>query len=195
MRKKNMKSGLLVVDVQNEYFAAHGKWVLPDGEQALERIQALLAAARATDTPVFHVVHEGLDPQARVFRAGSDGALMHPALTVQPGEQVIKKHFPGAFTQAPLEAYLRRAGVDTVIVSGYMTQLCCDTTTRQARERDFDVLFAADATAARDLTGADGEIVPHATIQRATLAAMGQFAQVLPAHAIIARVMTLAPAH
>jgi nicotinamidase-related amidase len=187
-----MKSGLLVIDAQNEYFAPYGKWVLPEGEQALERIQTLLAAARATDTPVFHIVHEGLDPQARVFRAGSDGARMHPALAVQPGEQVIKKHFPGAFTQTPLEAYLRRAGVDTVIVSGYMTQLCCDTTTRQARERDFDVLFAADATAARDLAGADGEVVPHATIQRATLAAMGQFAQVLPTETIIAR--ALAPA-
>ena len=190
-----MKSGLLVIDAQSEYFAPYGKWVLPEGEQALERIQALLAAARATDTPVFHIVHKGLDPQARVFRADSDGVRMHPALAVQPGELVIKKHFPGAFTQTPLEAYLRRAGVDTVIVSGYMTQLCCDTTTRQARERDFDVLFAADATAARDLAGADGEIVPHAIIQRATLAAMGQFAQVLPAQAIIARAMAPAPAH
>jgi nicotinamidase-related amidase len=188
-----MKPGLLVIDVQNEYFAPYGKWVLPEGERALERIQALLTAARGAGVPVLHVVHEGLDPHAAVFQVGSEGVRMHPAMEVRPGELVIKKHFPGAFTQTPLEAYLRRAGVDTVMICGYMTQMCCDTTTRQARERGFDVLFAADATAARDLKGVDGQIVPHATIQQATLAAMGQFAQVLPVETIIARALAVAP--
>lgn len=41
-----MKPALLVIDVQNEYFAPHGKWVLPEGEKALDQIQALLNEAR-----------------------------------------------------------------------------------------------------------------------------------------------------
>jgi nicotinamidase-related amidase len=183
-----MKPALLVIDIQNEYFAPHGKWVLPEGEHALERIQTLLAGARAAGIPVFHIVHESLDPAGPVFAPGSVGAEMHPAIVPLPGERRLTKHVPGAFTGTPLEIYLRRAGVDTVIVSGYMTHLCCDTTSRQARERGFDVLFAADATATRDLAR-DGATVPHAAIQQATLAIMAtSFARVLPVETILAKV-------
>ena len=77
---------------------------------------------------------------------------------------MVKKHFPGSFTQTPLKAYLRRAGVDTLVVSGFQTHHCCDTTTRQARERGFAVLFAEDATATRDLT-LQGRVVTAAEVK------------------------------
>lgn len=183
-----MKPALLVIDVQNEYFAPHGRWVLPDGEAALERVQRLLEAARAGGHPVFHVRHESLDPGAPVFRPGSRGVEPHPAIEVRPGELRIQKHYPGSFTQTPLEAYLGRAGADTVVICGYMTHMCCDTTTRQARERGFGVWFASDATATRDLT-LNGETVSHREIHRATLAVMAQFATVAPAEDIVAKVL------
>lgn len=181
-----MKPALLIIDVQNEYFAPHGQWALPDGERALERIQALLAAARATATPVIHIRHERLGATTGVFVPGSVGAQPHAGIEPAPGETRLLKHFPGAFTQTALEAHLKAAGADTVIVSGYQTHLCCDTTTRQASERGYKALFAADATATRDLT-ANGRVVPHTVIHEATLAAMGDFATVLPAEDIIAR--------
>lgn len=180
-----MKQALLVIDVQNEYFAPHGKWALPDGERALERIQALLAAAREAGAPVFHIVHEALDPQSPVFRPGSEGARMHPAIAVRPGERVITKHVPGAFFQTPLEMYLRQAGVEGVIVCGFMTHMCCDTTTRQARERGFAATFAADATATRDLAR-DGVTVPHEVVHDTTLAVMTHFASVRDTQAVLA---------
>jgi nicotinamidase-related amidase len=124
-----MKAALLVIDAQNEYFAPHGQWVLPDGEPALAQIQVLLTAARHGEVPVFHIVHEALDPRLPVFRPGSAGAEIHPDIAVLPGERRLLKHFPGSFTQTALEAYLRAACVDTVIICGYQTQLCCDTTT------------------------------------------------------------------
>lgn len=181
-----MKPALLVIDVQNEYFAPDGAWVLPEGEAALQRIQGLLAAARDAQIPIFHILHEGLSAHAPVFRPGSRGVEQHPAIEVRPGERRITKHFPSSFAQTPLEAYLRLAGVDTIIISGYMTHLCCDTTARAARERDLAVLFAADATATRDLTLA-GATVPHQTVHQTTLAVMTHFASVLSSAEIAGR--------
>lgn len=181
-----MKPALLVIDAQQEYFAPHGKWVLPDGEIALERIHALIAAARAARAPVYYIRHESLEPNASVFRAGSAGVALHPSLTPTPGEPIITKHFPNSFAQTPLAAHLRQANVDTVIISGYMTQLCCDTTTRAAEEHGFSALFASDATAARDLR-LNGETYPHDRIHAATLAIMTEFAEVLTAEEVIVR--------
>jgi nicotinamidase-related amidase len=181
-----MTPALLVIDVQNEYFAPHGQWALPEGERALIQIQALLAAARDTGTPVIYVTHERLGATSGVFVPGSIGAQMHPAIDVRPGEAVLRKHFPGAFTQTPLEAHLRHAGADTIIVSGFMTHLCCDTTSRQASERGYPVLFASDATATRDLT-VNGVTVSHASIQQSELAVMTNFATVLTAEEIARR--------
>lgn len=181
-----MKPALLVIDVQNEYFAPHGQWTLPEGERALERINALIAVARGASTPIFHILHERLGSTSGVFAPGSVGAQMYAGLDTRPDETRILKHFPGSFTQTPLEAHLRQVGADTLVVAGYMTHLCCDTTTRQARERGYDVLFAADATATRDLM-LNGETVPYRTIQESTLAIMGNFAEALDSETIARR--------
>ena len=179
-----MKPALLVIDAQQEYFAPHGKWVLPDGERALGRIHALIAVAREARIPVFCITHESLEADASVFRKGSAGVAFHPSLAPAPGEVAVNKHFPNAFTQTPLEAYLRQVEVDTIIVSGYMTQLCCDTTTRAAEEHGLSALFAADATAARDLT-LSGVTFTHDRTHAATPAVMTEFAGVLTSEEII----------
>lgn len=179
-----MKPALLIIDVQNEYFAPHGQWVLPDGEKALPHIQALLIAARDAGISIVHINHEELDPDSPIFRAGSLAVDMHPVIDVRPGEKLVKKHFPGSFTQTPLEAYLHQNNIDTVIISGFMTQMCCDSTTRQADERGYTILFASDATAARDLT-LNGQSVSHRTIHETTLAVMTQFAAVTTTEEII----------
>jgi len=181
-----MRPALLVIDAQQEYFAPHGRWALPDGEKALAQIHRLIGAARASGAPIFFITHESLGDAPAVFRRGTVGVELHPSLHPAEGERIVNKHYPNAFAQTPLEAYLRQAEVDTIIVSGYMTQMCCDTTTRAARERNLSVLFASDATAARALT-LDGETVPHDRIHQTTLAVMTQFATVLPTDAIIAR--------
>jgi len=179
-----MAAALLVIDAQMEYFEPVGRWVVRGGDEAVERIRALLEAFRAAGRPILHVVHEALDSESPVFRPGAEGVAMHPGIEVQPGEVVVRKHFPGAFTQTPLDAYLRRAGADGVVVTGFQTQHCCDATTRQARERGFRAAFVADATATRDLL-LRGERVAAEDIQRATLAAMTGFADVMTADEVI----------
>lgn len=189
-----MKPALLVIDVQNEYFAPDGLWPLPDAEAALANIQRLIAAARAHGVPVVHITHESLDPRGPVFKPGSRNVAIREGIAVLPGERRIVKHFPGAFTQTPLEAYLRQAGVDTVIIAGFMTHMCCDTTTRQAQERFFSVLFASDATATRDLK-LNGATVPHRQVHETTLAVMTSFAAVLSTGDILQKLESLELVH
>lgn len=166
-----MKLALVLIDVQNDYFPPEGKRPLPDAYKALPQIHKLLDAARAKGIPVLHVVTEKLDRNAEQFRHGTPGVEIHGSIKVQPEELTILKHYPGSFTQTALEAYLRREQADTIIICGYQTQMCCDTTTRQASERGFKVWFASDATASRDMR-LRGEVIPHTDVHRTVLAIM-----------------------
>ncbi len=169
------KTALLIIDAQQEYFAPLGKLVLPDGPKAVARISQALEWARARDVPVFHVVHESRRPGATIFVPGSPALEIHPAVRPAPGEPVIRKHLPGSFTDTPLETELRKRGVERVIVSGFMTQMCCDTTTREAAHRGFKVTLLADATAAMDVKAPDGELIPHDQVHRTHLASLNGF--------------------
>lgn len=166
-----MKLALVLIDVQNDYFPPEGRRPLPDAHAALPNIHRLLAAARAKGIHVIHVVTEKLDPGGDAFVHGTTGQQMHPSIEPQADEEVVLKHFPGSFTQTALEAYVRRSGADTLIICGYQTQMCCDTTTRQARERGFKVWFASDATASRDMQLGD-TVIPHRQVHETVLAIM-----------------------
>ena len=169
------KTALLIIDAQQEYFAPLGKIVLPDGPKAIARIAQALDWARRRHVPVFHVVHESRKPNATTFVPGSPALAIHPAVAPEPGEPVIRKHLPGSFTNTALEAELRQRGVERVVVSGFMTQMCCDTTTREAAHRGFKVTLLADATAAMDVRGPDGELIPHDVVHRTHLGSLNGF--------------------
>lgn len=169
------KTALLIIDAQQEYFAPLGRMVLPDGPKAVTGIAKALAWARATGVPVIHVTHESRRPNATTFAPGSPTLAIHPAAAPAGEEPVIQKHLPGAFTGTPLEEHLRSRGIEQVIVTGFMTQMCCDTTTREAAHRGFKVLVLADATAAMDVRAHDGTVIPHDQVHRTHLASLNGF--------------------
>jgi nicotinamidase-related amidase len=179
-----MKPAIVVIDVQNEYFAPHGKWVLPEGEPALAQINELLITAHDAQVPVIAVRHEEADASSGIFVRGSVGAEIHPELHLLPSDIHITKRFPGSFTETSLATELQQREIDTLVICGYMTQLCCDTTTRQADERGYTVWFTADGTAARSLKR-DGVTISYQQVQETTLAIMTQFAKVLATEQII----------
>lgn len=169
------RTALLVIDAQQEYFAPLGRLPLPDGPRAVERIAALLAWARAHGTPVVHVVHESRRSDPTTFAPGSPTLAIHPAAQPAVGEPVVTKHLPGAFTGTALETHLRAQGIEQLILAGFMTQMCCDTTARQAAHRGFRVLMAADAMAAMTLTAPDGTTISHDQVHRTHLASLHGF--------------------
>jgi nicotinamidase-related amidase len=169
------RAALIIIDAQQEYFAPIGKVVLPDGPRAVARIAETLRWARAQRMPVFHIVHESRRPGATTFAPGSPALAIHDAVAPAAGEPVITKHLPGSFTGTALEAELRALGVERVIVSGFMTQMCCDTTAREAAHRGFKVTMLSDATAAMDVKAPDGGVIPHDQVHRTHLGSLNGF--------------------
>jgi nicotinamidase-related amidase len=166
---------LVVIDAQQEYFAPLGKVVLPGGPAAAKRIAHALAWARAEKIPVIHIVHESRKPGAAIFAPGSPALAVHPDAAPVGGEPVFTKHLPGSFTGTPLEETLRRQGVQRVLLSGFMTQMCVDTTARQAAHLGFAVTVLADATAAKSVTGPDGVPIDADVVHRTHLGSLDGF--------------------
>ena len=168
-------TALVVIDAQQEYFAPLGKVVLPGGPAAVTRIARALAWARAESMPIVHIVHESRRPGAAIFAPGSPALAIHPEASAAPGEPVLTKHLPGSFTGTTLEHFLRERGVDRVILSGFMTQMCVDTTARQAAHLGFGVTVLADATAAKAVQGPDGEQISAEQVHRTHLGSLQGF--------------------
>lgn len=167
---------LIVIDVQNEYFPG-GKWALPGAEAALPNIATLIARARERGEAVVFVQHV-LPEGAPVFATGTPGVELHPGLEVREGESLIRKTHPSSFHGTELDDFLARNAVKALDVCGFMTQMCCDATTREAFSRELGVRLYSDATAARELT-VDGGTIPHDTVHRVSLGALASFARIL----------------
>ena len=104
-----------------------------------------------------------------------------------PGDILLDKPRFGAFHGTDLELILRSRSVDTIIVTGIATNVCCETTAREAAVRDFRVLFASDGTTTFDMGG-----VSAAELQRATCATLGLlFAEVLTVEEIMGKISTV----
>jgi nicotinamidase-related amidase len=169
------RTALLVIDAQQEYFAPLGRVVLPGGPAAVARIAEALRWARAEALPVVHVVHESTKPNATTFAPGSPALEVHPDARPAGGEPVVRKHLPGAFTGTRLEEMLRALGVERLLVAGFMTQMCVDTTTRQAAHLGFRVTVLSDAAAAMAVTGPEGETIPADVVHRTHLGSLNGF--------------------
>ena len=116
-----------------------------------------------------------------MFAPGSAGAEIVAAVRPRAGHEVVTKGLPSSFVNTELDAKLRAAAIDTVVVAGLMMHMCVDATARDAVSRGYKVIVAADACATRDLPGPDGESTISASeIHRATLAALAdRFADVM----------------
>ncbi len=163
-------TALILIDVQDEYFDPESALRIPDGPAVLGRLEALLADARAHGLTVVHVRHTE-EPGAEWFDPGGPRVGIREEVAPADGEPVIEKHLPGAFHDTGLEDLLEAAGIERVVIGGFMTHMCCDTTAREAAHRGYEVLFLSDGTATRDLDGPDGSTIGHGAVQAAILAA------------------------
>ena len=168
---------LIVIDVQNEYFPA-GAWALPNADKALPNILRLIAGARSRNEQVVFIQH--VTPAGSpVFADGSPGMELHPDLEPREGDALIRKSHPSSFQGTGLHDRLQSAGIQAVDVCGFMTQMCCDSTTRDAYGRGYKVRLFKDACASRELE-VEGEKIPHQTVHLVSLGALSSFAEILP---------------
>jgi nicotinamidase-related amidase len=116
-----------------------------------------------------HVQHHE-DPTSEIFATGTPMVETMEEVAPAAGEPLIVKHLPSSFDGTTLDEILAGLGVKTVVIGGFMTHMCCDTTARAAQARGFDVVFLTDGTATRDLRGPSGRTLPHELVHEATLA-------------------------
>jgi nicotinamidase-related amidase len=180
-----MSRALLVIDVQNEYFV--GKLPVSYPESSLANIVRVMDAANGAGVPVIVVQHAAPQPDSAVFRRGSLEWQLRPEVAVRPRAAIIHKALPGSFTGTDLEAWLRDHQVDTVVVAGYMTQMCCDTTARQALHLGFKVEFLSDATGTLDVANAAGAVTAEELHRAILVTQQMRFSEVLSADDWIAR--------
>jgi len=167
-----MKRALLVIDVQNEYFTGELPVTYPAG--SLENILKVINVASEQHIPVVVVQHTEVEENTPIFKKGSPAWELHPEIAKQPYDLLIEKTLPGSFTGTQLESWLREQGIDTVVISGYMTQMCCDTTARQAAHLNFSVEFLSDSTGTLAFENEAGRATDE-ELHRATLVSQGSF--------------------
>lgn len=151
-----MKRALLVIDVQNEYFSGQLPVTYP--KESFSNILKTMDFANRQGIPVVVVQHTALQEDSKTFRKGSQEWNLHTEIANRPFRCLVEKHLPGSFTGTDLESYLREQEIDTVVICGYMTQMCCDTTARQAFHLGFAVEFLSDATGTPDISNYAGKV-------------------------------------
>ncbi|MFN9746112.1 MAG: cysteine hydrolase family protein [Betaproteobacteria bacterium] len=102
-------------------------------------------AKRGRGTPALRIGDPG--PMGRLLVRGEPGCEIVPALAPQPGELVIDKPGKGAFHGTPLAAELQRLGAAQLVFAGVTTEVCVQTTMREANDRGYDALLVEEATA------------------------------------------------
>ena len=166
-----MKTALIIVDIQNDYFP-NGKMELSNPEKAADNAAKVLEWFRQNNKDnIFHVQHIAGDPALEFFLPDTEGAEIHE--TVQPleTESIIIKHFPNSFLKTELESKLRENGVTKVVVVGMMTHMCIDATVRAAVDLGYETTLIEDACATRELSY-EGKVVPAEQVHYAFVGAL-----------------------
>ena len=202
------RTALLIVDLQR-CFVDDSPVAAPDGPAVVRRLNELAVVCRERGVPVIHTRHvvrpdhsnAGLLAEVvpavayGVIDDGSPTAELHPDLLVTPGDVVVAKPRYGAFHGTDLETILRAAGIDTLIIGGIATNMCVETTAREAAVREFRVLFLRDGTATFALPDAGLGPASAEEVQRVTCSTIAfGFGEVLDVGQAIARVESAAQA-
>jgi nicotinamidase-related amidase len=179
-----MKTALLIIDIQNDYFPG-GKYTLVKPLEAAHRAYMILQCFREQGSYHVHIQHVSQEPDATFFISGDRGTDIHDSVAHFEGEPIVYKHEPNAFLNTNLLEILRSWEIERVIVTGMMTHMCVDATARAASDLGFQVIIAEDACATRDLKYGD-TIIPADMVHKAFLAALKSYGKVMKSEEIIA---------
>jgi ureidoacrylate peracid hydrolase len=175
--KINPKStALLIIDAQREYFDADRPLFTPNATVIRDNLVKLKAFAKEKGICTVVIEHShrrdgsdvgrmgDFDPTP-VFVEDTVGCETIPEL-ISPEDLRVRKTRYSAFVNTKLESLLKTSGIDTVIITGLMTNFCCVTTARHAHDLDYKVIFVTDANAGPDMPDVGYGSISHADVMK-----------------------------
>jgi nicotinamidase-related amidase len=160
-------STLIMIDCQNTY--TRGVMELDGVEDALDEAAKLLERARSAGIPIVHIEHD--DGEGSLYDIRAEIGQIVDRVAPQGEETVVVKNFPNSFVQTDLDDRLKAAGARNLLLAGFMTHMCVNSTARGAFNLGYAPTVVASATATRALPGPTG-VVPSEALQAASLAAI-----------------------
>ena len=148
-------SSLLVIDMQQFFCTPSSHAYLKDSKKIIPTIQQLITVYRQHSLPVIFTRYALLQKESPgamgrwwndVLYDDDDFSNIISPLQPLPNELVIRKTQYSAFYETDLDQTLKKLKITTVLITGVLTHLCCETTARDAFMRNYDVFFLTDAT-------------------------------------------------
>lgn len=167
---------LLVIDMQNDFVLPGAPMEVPMARKRIPAMAQTVAACRRAGVPVIYTRQVLLDdfpisplevacnPKlgSEGMRKGTPGVEIIDELKPEPADYVVDKHRYDAFHNTQLATVLASIRglntVDTVIIAGTLTEVCCESTARSAFMRDYKVVFLSDATGGRSDAAQDATL-------------------------------------
>ncbi len=174
-----MATGLLIIDMQMGMATRTASGRPRANPDAEAHVADLIALFRDRALPVIHVHHDDPSP-ASPFRRGQSEAAAMPCAIPAPGEPVFWKSGSSGFAGTGLDGYLRKGGIDRIVLAGAIAAYCVTSTTRAASDLGFQVILPGDALIGFDIPAHDGGRIDAETVLRVTLSLLGaDFAQLV----------------
>ena len=179
-----MKTCLILIDIQNDYFP-DGRMTLVGMETAAANALMLLQTFRDTGCQVIHVQHLSMGPNATFFLPETHGVKTHNLVVPLKGEVIVAKNYPNGFRETHLLEILNKENITDLVFCGAMSHMCIDATVRAGFDLGFNCVVAEDACATRDLCFNDTTI-KASMVHAAFIAALsGTYATVLSTEQIL----------
>jgi ureidoacrylate peracid hydrolase len=153
-RIETYRTALLVIDMQNGFVEEGALLEVPAARHAGGlSVFFRFTTTSADDWPVYFQDFQNAEfaqSEVQTFQHGSHGHALIPQLDIGPDDLVLDKSRFSAFTPGASDALetLKRRGIDTLFISGTLSDCCCGATARDAQQLGFKVIFIADANAA-----------------------------------------------
>ena len=170
-------SALILIDCQNTY--THGVMELEGVQPALDEAAALLERARTAGIPVIHIQHD--DGPGSLYDVDGESGAIVAQVAPRDAEPVVIKNYPNSFVKTELDGLLKTVDASHLVLAGFMTHMCVNSTARGAFNLGYAPTVVAGATATRALPGPEGDPVPASAMQSASLAALADLFAVVVA--------------
>jgi ureidoacrylate peracid hydrolase len=197
------KTCLLIVDMTNAFLKAGSPLEVARGRDLIPKLRKLMGVCRDKGIPVIFTTQahrqDGSDMglfaafqpamrAKRILLEGTEDVEFYEDIQPEKVDIILTKRKFSALLGTELDSMLRSQGIDTIIIGGVATNMCCESTARDARMMDYKVIFLSDGTANRGLPDMGWGAISAEEVQRLVLTTMAYaYAQVLTVEDVIQR--------